>query len=247
MIKVMTFNIQHGIDHLHRMKTKEMKVDLDKVVNLIKKYSPDIVGLNEVYDAPHPFLERQAKYIASKLGYNYQFGKAIDIKNGYYGNALLSKYPIVNTEIIKIPDPIVKNENVFYESRCIIKSIIKVNGEAYNVLVSHFGLAESERKNATDTLLKCIENLDNVIFMGDLNMERENLNIQRIENKLKNCLISENYTYPSDNPKIKIDYIFVSKDMEINDSQIINEVVSDHLPHITTILKKNIKNMKTFL
>lgn len=246
MIKVMTFNIQHGIDHPHRIKTKEMVVDLDKVINLIKKYSPDIVGLNEVYDAPHPFLEKQAEYIASKLGYYYEFGKAINIKNGYYGNALISKYPIDKVQIIKIPDPIEKNENVFYESRSIIKSIIKVNGESYNVLVSHFGLAESERKNATNTLLNCIENLDNVIFMGDLNMERENLNIQKIENKLKNCLISENYTYPSDNPKIKIDYIFVSKDMEIKDSQIINEVVSDHLPHITTILKKIQKMWKPF-
>ena len=62
--------------------------------------------------------------------------------------------------------------------------------------------------------------------MGDLNMERENLNIQRIENKLKNCLISENYTYPSDNPKIKIDYIFVSKDMGINDSSTIDKKVT---------------------
>ena len=74
MLKVMTYNIQHGIDHLHRLKTKELIVDLDKVIDVIKSINPDILTLNEVYNAPE--FGNQAMAIANKLGYYYYFGSA---------------------------------------------------------------------------------------------------------------------------------------------------------------------------
>lgn len=228
-MKIMTYNIQHGIDHLHRLYTKEVVVDLNKISQIIKEEDPDIIGLNEVYDAPVPFLETQAKEIGSKIGYYSYFGKAISIKGGYYGNALLSKYPFENIELIQIPDPEVKDEEVYYESRSMIHAEIRIDNKIYNVFVSHFGLASSEQKNATKTLIENISNLKNVIFMGDLNMEPDNDNIKEIR-KYLNTLNLENKSFPSHNPNIRIDYIFASKDIKIVDSNAKNIVFSDHLP-----------------
>lgn len=235
MVKILSYNIQHGIDHLKRLQTKEVIINLDKVAEIIKKYDADIVGLNEVYDAPVENLEKQAKYIAEKIGYYYYFGKAINIKGGEYGNALLSKYPILSAENIEIPDPIEKKEKVFYESRRIIKSVIKIEEIEYNVIVSHFGLANDEQTNATDLLLEIVEGMENIIFMGDLNMIREKENIKRIEKVLINTLVDDSLSFPSDNPVEKIDYIFVSKDIKINRAKILDEIFSDHLPHLAII------------
>lgn len=236
MFKVMTYNIQHGIDYIHRLSTNEVRIDLLKIASIIKDTNASIISLNEVYDAPVKDLDKQAFFIASKLGFNYVFGKAIDIRGGEYGNALLSKYPILEYEVIKIDDATKKNEPVFYESRSIIKSKIEVEGTIYNVLVSHFGLAKEEQTNATDKLLELVNGLDNVIFMGDLNMTPTSFNYLRIKEVLTNVVPEEYLTYPSNKLFDRRDYIFVSKDILYKDAKVVNIIFSDHLPLVATIL-----------
>ena len=244
-INIMTYNIQHGINHLVRLNEKKTIIELEKVAEIIKKHDIDIVGLNEVYDAPEENLQKQAAIIAKKLGYNYYyFGKAINIKDGEYGNALISKYPIIDAKTIMIPDPIIKDEKAFYETRNLLKCLIKIDNEEYNVIVSHFGLANSEKVSAVKTLVEELENnkLKNVIFMGDLNMEYDNKNYQELENHLLNIVSDKSFTYPSHCPEIRIDHIFVSEDFtknnEIIDSLVLDEIFSDHLPIKISFIKK---------
>ena len=47
-----------------------------------------------------------------------------------------------------IPDPLVKDEDAYYETRCIIKAKVNVNSELITVIVTHVGLAKSEEENA---------------------------------------------------------------------------------------------------
>jgi endonuclease/exonuclease/phosphatase family metal-dependent hydrolase len=46
------------------------------------------------------------------------------------------------------------------------------------------------------------------------------------------------YSYPSDEPRVKIDYIFVSPDIEVISADIPSIEVSDHRPHIAEIVIK---------
>ena len=46
---------------------------------------------------------------------------------------------------------------------------------------------------------------------------------------------SEKLTFPSDNPTIKIDYIFVSKDLKVKGAIVPDLVSSDHRPIIADI------------
>ena len=230
MLRVMTYNIQHGIDYVHRLKTKEVIVNLDKIVEIIKSVNPDIVALNEVYDAPVPYLEKQAEYIASKLGYYFAFGKAINIKGGEYGNALLSRFPLHDVSVISIPDAINHNEPVYYESRSIIKAYINKEGKKYHFFVSHFGLAKEEQDNGTALIKELVNDLDNVIFMGDLNLTPDDKNYQEITKVLKNAVNENIKTFPSINPVSRIDYIFVSNDIKVMKNKVLDIVFSDHLP-----------------
>ena len=238
MFKIMTYNIQHGIDYIHRVNTKEVLINLEKIADIVKSTDASIICLNEVYDAPVVDLEEQAKVIANYLGYHYFFGKAIEIRGGYYGNALLSKYPIEKVELIKIKDAINKDEPVFYESRSIIKSIIKIIDIKYNVFVCHFGLANEEQTNGTDKILELINGLDNVIFMGDLNMMPEYDNIKRIKNVLNSTVDDKYLTYPTNGLFDRRDYIFLSKDIKYEEGKVLDIIFSDHLPLITTIIEK---------
>lgn len=236
MLRVMTYNIQHGIDHMHRLKTSEMVVNLDEVVSIIKKVNPDVVTLNEIYDSAK--FGNQTKYIANKLGYYYYFGKAICLHGGNYGNALLSKFPLIDPEVVAIPDATLKEEDVYYESRAIIKACVVKDNIEYNIFSTHFGLAKEEQDNGTKLILSLVRDLDNVIFMGDLNLTPDDKNFIKISNILKNTIDKEVKTFKSDNPVDRIDYIFVSNDLNVMDGEVLNIVFTDHLPLVTNIIKE---------
>ena len=237
-LKVLTYNIQHGLDY-KKLLNKERVIDLDLISGIIKKYNPDIIGLNEVYnDVENKVTLEQVKYIASKLGYKYcYFGRAITILETIdYGNAIISKYPIEDVTVHMIEDPIIKDENVHYETRNIIETKINVNDEIINVFVTHIGLATTEQANGISKLLSLIKD-NKVVIMGDFNMEEDNENIKTLSNVVDNTSYLFNdikLSFPSINSKIKIDYIF-TKNLEVLDSQILNDVGSDHLPVIAKI------------
>lgn len=238
-LKLMTYNIQHGLDY-QKLLNKERIINLEKIINVIKEENPDIIALNEVYnDINNIETVEQTKYIAKNLGYNYYFfGECITIKNTIgYGNAVISKYPLSNYIVHKIPDPIIKKENGHYESRAIIDCDLLINNEIIKVFVTHIGLEKEEKENGINKILE-ISNNDKAILMGDFNMQEDNENINKLLNIYNNTLSNinnDNCTYPSINPKEKIDYIFI-KNMEIISSNVIKKVASDHFPIIANIV-----------
>lgn len=230
----MTFNIQHGRDFIKR------DINLPMMADVIRHQQADIVGLNEVRGKGiHTDYQEQAQMIGEDLGYYYYFGKVIDLPQGPYGNAIVSRFPLTEIETIMIPDPVIKDEKVLcYETRCIIKAkIVSLN---VTVLISHFGLAQREQKNAIATLLKELAKIKGpCIFMGDLNMTPEDEKIKDIQNHLTDVstmLKGNKLSFPSVNPVRKIDYIFVNDFIEVIAAEIPEIVASDHFPH-TAIIK----------
>lgn len=230
-MKVMTFNIQHALDFKKRI------IDTDLFADAIAKQNIDFCGLNEVRgQGPIDGYTDQTNAIADKLGYNRYFGEAIKVGGtSPYGNAVVSRLPLKSVETIAIPDPDTENEinrdgePVHYESRCIIKSAVEENGKEIFILVTHFGLAESERINAVKTLCEIIDSTDlPIILMGDFNTEPDEKLLVPLFERLKNVDTNDN-TFPSDKPEIKIDYIFY-KGLECVYSETINEIYADHLP-----------------
>lgn len=233
-MKIMTFNIQSGRNYL-----KGSVLEPDFSCRVIGKYMPDILGLNEVHDGG--IYGNQVKYIAEKLGYPYYyFARAIEVEDSGYGNALVSKYPIKSAETIRIPDPLIKDEDAYYETRCILKAEIEIGKDhTVTVFVSHFGLANSEKKNAVATVCQQIgEESKRTVLMGDFNMHPDDLKLESIKERLTDTAIDENesyYTYIADKPREKIDYIWVSRDTMVINTQVIPEIGSDHRAYMTEV------------
>ena len=92
-MKIMTFNIQHCASYL-----ENGKIDFSLFAETIRKSGADIVGLNEIRGKGEASdYEAQTEILASLSGMPYSyFARAIMVRGqNPYGNALLSKYAIL--------------------------------------------------------------------------------------------------------------------------------------------------------
>ena len=230
-MKVMTFNTQHCLNYL------EQKIDFDVMAEAICACDPDIVGLNEMRgEGKHPDYTEQVKTLAEKTGMPYYyFARAIDSsEGGPSGNGFLSKFPIAHAETVIIPDPVPPKYNGYYETRCVLRAELE-NG--VTVLVSHFGLNPDEAENAVATVLSNLAK-EKCVFMGDLNLRPDDAILSPIRAKMKDTadlFEGEKLSFPSNTPRMKIDYIFVSPDATVLSADIPAIVASDHRPHVAEI------------
>lgn len=229
-MKIMTFNTQHCLNFL----TKE--IDFERMAQVIRESEAEIVGLNEIRGkGVRASYADQTAILAKLANYpHYYFAKATEIGAGNpYGNGLLSKFPFKSVETIPVPDPHPKSGSEYYETRCILKATFE-NG--LTVLVTHFGLNEDEQQNAVATALAQI-NCEKCLLMGDFNLPPESPILAPIYGKMQDAAaaIAMPLSYPSDQPKIKLDYIFATPDIEIIDAKIPVVIASDHRPHTATI------------
>lgn len=230
-MKIMSFNTQHCLNYI------EQKIDFQIMADAIKKCEADIVGLNEMRNKgiEEEFTDQVATLSELTGLENHYFAKALDVRGANpYGNGFLSKYPIVSAETIAIPDPEVRTSNRHYETRCLLKA--KLEG-GITVLVTHFGLNPDEQKNAVETVVKNLAN-EKCILMGDFNLRPDNEILNPIRERMKDTadlFDKELFSHPSDAPNVKIDYIFVSKDIEVVSADIPGIVASDHRPHTATV------------
>ena len=144
-MKIMTYNIQHCRNY------QSKKIEFDKIAAVIKAYDADVVGLNEVRGQGEAAdYQAQAQILAELTGYHYYFAKAIDVRGANpYGNAILSRYPILSAQTVMIPDPAVRMaDNDDYETRCLLKAYIDVPG-GLCACVTHFGLNPDEQEKAS--------------------------------------------------------------------------------------------------
>lgn len=234
-MKVMSFNTQHCLNYIER------KIDYDVMARAILECDPDILGLNEmrgesISEPDLPAFADQVGNLSTLTGIeNKYFAPAIWV-NGHkpYGNAMLSKLPIISAETILIPDPEEKIFGEHYETRCILKA--KLEGDI-TLLVTHFGLYPDEQVNAMKTVLKNITD-KRCILMGDFNIAPNNHLIDILRERMVDTAEFFNepkLSFPSDKPRVKIDFIFVSRDAEIVSADVPAIVASDHRPHIAEI------------
>ena len=235
-LRVMTYNIQHGNVHLGE------GIDLSKTCGVISNTGSDIIGLNEVRG--RGLCEDytvQVETMASLLGYHCYFGRSIYVGGTEpYGNAVLSKYPIVEASVVKIPDPIFPSNRI--ESRSICRAVVEIvkDGEVRRLVIlsSHFGLSKEEQEHAVSTALSvCQSESLPFVLMGDFNVTPDNPVLAPLYKNLNDtdALLPAGKTFPSHKPENKIDYIFTSGNIKINSAEVINAVASDHLPIVADI------------
>ncbi|MBO7400386.1 MAG: endonuclease/exonuclease/phosphatase family protein [Clostridia bacterium] len=233
-IKIMSFNIQHCRNYNFPL---EDRIDFDVTANAIRKYDPDIVGLQEVRGKGESSkYTDQAPELAARTEMFYAFAPAFTVPHGGpYGNALLSKYPILDVKTILIPVP---DTGYYCEPRCILRAVLDI-GRPVTVFVTHFGLKPPEAENASASVVEALAGTSTPkILMGDFNLTPESPILDPIRISMADTadvFDSPKLSFPSDAPTQKIDYIFVSEDFNIISADIPEIVASDHRPYLAEL------------
>lgn len=246
-LKLMTYNIAATRD-FGKGTGKPFEYSVEKYAQMIKDQNPDICGLNEVdYMLVRSGRIKTTRALGALLGYEDAFALAVTWlfggKPGNYGNGFLSKHHIKDVRICPIPDPVTRDEDVYYETRVILNALVDFDGTDVDVFVSHFGLAKAERANAVKILAELIKDSSHpVIVMGDFNAQPDDPVLDPIRG-----LLSDTFdvypdkgaiTYPTNpefGPDQKIDYIFVSKEFRTESVEIIDRQLSDHKAYIANV------------
>lgn len=232
-VTVMSFNAAH----FEARGVGKDCVDYKAYAEVLKKHGADIICLNEVYGAFYGGKhEHQVDLIASLIGYEHgYFAEAIKVRGKYpYGNGMLSKHGFCGITV-PVPDPSEAELNGEpQESRCVLRADLELKGKRLTVLNCHFGLNIAERKNAAKTVCSIADTISNpVILTGDFNTspDSEILNPIRARfNDTEDLFTCENrYTFPSEKPCKKIDYIFYRGDIAAVSAEVLPDVISDHL------------------
>lgn len=238
-LKVMTYNIAAGRTYYDYAETNESPVNLEEAARVIKSEGADICGLNEVDDK----TERSGKvdqvaFLENYLGFKGAFGKSIDHQGGGYGNGFVSRFNILEKEVINIPDTFWEEYGRNLEHRTILKLKLDVAG-GLTILQSHFGLTVPEHEKATAKVCEIIDSVDTpLILMGDFNMFPDAPFHKEFEKRLVNTMGLLNggefttfCTYAPDSAAAcHIDYIYLSRDIRPLSLKVPQVKTSDHFP-----------------
>jgi endonuclease/exonuclease/phosphatase family metal-dependent hydrolase len=231
--RVMTYNIHHG-------EGVDGKIDVQRIAQVIRRERADIVALQEVDRG----VERTARRdliaeLAAMTKMNYAFGKNIDYQGGEYGNAVLTRFPIV------------KQHNHHYqmlrpgEQRGLLQVVVRVESRELLVLNTHidFRPDDSERLMNVDEARQILAQYPSlpVVFCGDFNDTPGG----RTHAKMKDAFVDlwerhgrgDGFTYPSTQPQKRIDYIFIKKTGSLVPIRawVVQSEASDHLPVVAEV------------
>lgn len=243
-IKVMTYNICHCMDYTDSTIRDFWNIYPEKTTQVVKSINADMVGLNEVFnEGEEPLINQAGKIASYDKNLNYCFAEAIKFeKIRSYGNAFLSKFPILEMQKFKVfaptPEERRPDENSYYEDRIVLRAVVDM-GKPVTVFVTHFGLNKQEVERMVDVLIKCLDDEKNPhILMGDFNVEPDNDLIKpifaRMRSVAKECGNTQK-TFATYEDQLQIDYIFVSKEFNIKSFERVNTNVSDHYPCVAEL------------
>jgi endonuclease/exonuclease/phosphatase family metal-dependent hydrolase len=132
---------------------------------VIEELGADIVGLQEV-DARYHVEDGddQAEYLAGATGMTAVSGPALVRHRGTYGNAVLTRWPVKEVRRVEIGV-------TGREPRAVLDTDIDVAGFDVRVIVTHFGLRNSERRRQTQMLMSMLGPRRHgcTVLLGDFN------------------------------------------------------------------------------
>ncbi|MGM9774982.1 MAG: endonuclease/exonuclease/phosphatase family protein [Candidatus Egerieousia sp.] len=235
---------------------------LNKIEGQIRKNSPDIVCLQEV------FLENEKQVERIFPEYSYRTYHLYPIRNGkFFGNVILSKHEIFSEGVLDFP----KSTNLsIYSDIVFFGDTIRVYNnhlESYNISFTSLiqKLSKDQKENAemltndiidvhakvkgtmirrskqVNTIFGSIsESPYNTIVCGDFNDTPMSYTYYKLSHDKKDTFRDSgkgfSATYSHLWPLLRIDYVFIPKGYECVSHKTIRQTYSDHYPVLTEFI-----------
>lgn len=225
---------------------------LDNLAKHIKQSKADIVVLNEIdFTAAWSLHINQARYLAQKAGFQYvveqrNMDDSIPFYHFKFGNAILSRYLIENSQLIKFPH-VSSLENIFVGSHDGVISDIHTDFGSIGLVAVHLEYRSEKVRVASVKQISALTKEYHlpVIAAGDFNAAPTHFA------KASQTVMSENaldyligkggfrasaeikdeaayHTFPSEAPTAVIDWIVGSQGVEVANAKVLRSPLSDH-------------------
>jgi endonuclease/exonuclease/phosphatase family metal-dependent hydrolase len=231
IVKVLSFNILHG-------RTTKGNFNLDVLAKLVIDANPDFVAMQEVDYK----VNRSKKYdLVTELGWRTHlaplFAKAMNYDGGEYGEGVLSRFSFLETRNVALPYMPGEEPRAALEIVTVLPS-----GDTIAFVGSHFAHEGEEGRVLQAKKVNEIfsQNRYPTILAGDLNAIPGSEPINILEKVWTPSYNKENpgYTFPSDNPSKKIDYVMFYPGIrwKVLETKIIQDTIaSDHCAYLVTL------------
>jgi endonuclease/exonuclease/phosphatase family metal-dependent hydrolase len=242
--RVMTYNV-------HSCTGMDGRISPRRIARIIAMYDPDVVALQElVVGSESSSHIDQALIIAGELNMNLSFHPVKQLEQGQFGNAILSKHPmrlLDASALASKPKRHRPNIAPLDQARGAIEVEIEYRGKLFTMINTHLGLTADERKQQVADLLSAPRFTNEkkaTILCGDFNATRAHETYRTISKVMKDVEVQfeeirPEKTFPAKFPTLRIDHIFVAKEVNVRDIMVplnqLTKVASDHLPLIADI------------
>jgi endonuclease/exonuclease/phosphatase family metal-dependent hydrolase len=245
-IRVATWNIHKGVNGLGPRR----RLEIHNIGLAVDQFDADIICLQEVRKhhrgealrfAHWPALE-QADFLAP-LGYTPIYQTNAVTKHGEHGNALLTRWPVINHQHEDMSDH-------RFEQRGLLHVEVLIHGAPVHVIVVHLGLIKASRRRQIAQLCAYIQREipknTPLLVAGDFNdwgaASETVLKAEQLFAFKTNPITAKKLrTYPARLPLVQFDYVFArhlsAKDATVPSGQHWARM-SDHLPLIADFVTR---------
>lgn len=220
-----TWNIHRGIG-------RDGERNLPRIAQVIGEMNPDLIGLQEVENQGGQGGGDPLR-LDTLTGLELVTGPTIQRGTGDYGNALLTRLPVLEVERYDLS---VRRR----EPRGLLVVHLDWQGERLQVAVTHLGLRPGERRQQVRELIEHLTRKDRtpLILMGDFNewltWGRPLRWLQRHFGHARSPA-----TFPTRFPLLRLDHILVDPPQRLRGKAAFNTpraiAASDHLPLTATL------------
>jgi endonuclease/exonuclease/phosphatase family metal-dependent hydrolase len=240
-VRLVTFNIHHGVGD-------DGRHDLPRLAQVLAAADADVICLQEVdrHFGPRSEDVDQPLLLARALDMQLAWGPAIDEPRpggkprGQYGNALLSRLPILVSDVHPLPGD--------GEPRSALRTMIELDGAALWVTTTHLSRKSADRAAQVAAVAGLhTAPMETGVVAGDFNAEPDAAELLTLRRRLgdawelageredrsgwKFWQHDEGYTHPARSPHRRIDQVWVTPGVAVADAEVLDGGgASDHLP-----------------
>ncbi|HEU4628735.1 MAG TPA: endonuclease/exonuclease/phosphatase family protein [Gemmatimonadaceae bacterium] len=241
-IRVLVLNMHAGTDAAGRD-------NLDRVAALVRETGADLVLLQEVDSAvARSGRVDQPAELARRTGFYARFGNALAYQGGGYGVATLSRWPITDARLVRLPvDPPQERAGGSHEPRGVLEVTVAAPGGPLHVLNTHLDPSADDhwRRQEADSVLSLAltaraGGVLPVLVGGDFNSTPDSevqarLRAGGLSDLWPTCGEGDGLTYPVEQPVKRIDYLYALGGMTCERARVLESDASDHRGVLFTV------------
>ncbi len=241
-VRLVTFNTHHGVG-------ADRRHDLTRLAKVLSAADADVICLQEVdrhFGARSEDVD-QSLLLSRALDMQLAWGPAIDRGDQQYGNALLSRLPLLVSDVHPLPGD--------GEPRSALRTMLELDGAALWVTTTHLTTDSPSKRAAQVAAVAGLfeEPMVTGVVVGDLNARPDSPELAPLRERFRDAWDlaaeredragwrfwnrDEGLTHPARAPRKRIDQVWVTPGIEVASARVLDAAgASDHLPLVVDLL-----------